>query len=168
MADNDFSAAITAVIKTTKIPKMLSMDTCKPLFPSASPTFADPPPDDGIDLFIWGNAESCVTIIAASIPILRVFVRDATNTARRYYGATGGADTRATRHGYNLGSKNNTVVITSRPRTAREKEDDWSDKSIINEQRPPSGTGRMVESEVGVEYGGRKNPEYGMRVFPGA
>ena len=111
-----------------------------------------------------------MTIIAASIPILRVFVRDATNTARRYYGATGAADTRgtATRHGYNLGSKNNTVVITSRPRTARDKEDDWSDKSIINEQRPPSGTGRMVESEVGVEYGGKKNLEYGMRVFPGA
>lgn len=124
------------------------------------------PPDDGIDLFIWGNAESCVTIIAASIPILRVFVRDATNTARRYYGADN--HTAATRHGHNLGSKNNTVVITSRPRTARDKEDDWSDKSIINEQRPPSGTGRMVESEVGVEYGGRKNLEYGMRVFPGA
>ncbi|KAK1832265.1 hypothetical protein QBC39DRAFT_433348 [Podospora conica] len=142
-------AAITAIVKTTKIPKMLSMDTY-----------------DGIDLFIWGNAESCVTIIAASIPILRVFVRDATTTARRYYG-TAGADTHAA-NGYNLGSKSHTVVISSRPRTARDKEDDWSDKSTINEQRTSSSMGRAVQSEVGVEYGGRKNLEYGMRVFPGA
>jgi len=39
---------------------------------------------DGVDLFIWGNAESTITIIAASIPILRVLIRDATHS-RRYY-----------------------------------------------------------------------------------
>lgn len=39
---------------------------------------------DGVDLFIWGNAESAITIMAASIPILRVLVRDAA-ISRRYY-----------------------------------------------------------------------------------
>ena len=93
-----------------------------------------------------------------------MFVRDVTTTARRLYGT--GADNRGTptKNGYNLGSKNNTVVITSRPRTARDKEDDWSDKSIS--ERPSTSTGRLVQSETGVEYGGRK--EYGMRAFPGA
>lgn len=36
---------------------------------------------------LWGNAETTVTIIAASIPMLRVMLRDATNS-RRAYGST--------------------------------------------------------------------------------
>ncbi|KAK3954330.1 hypothetical protein QBC32DRAFT_336455 [Pseudoneurospora amorphoporcata] len=62
-------AGITGIIKTSKMPSMLSSD------------FAD-----GVDLFIWGNAESAITIMAASIPILRVLVRDAA-ISRRYYKA---------------------------------------------------------------------------------
>ncbi|KAL2196798.1 hypothetical protein P885DRAFT_69282 [Corynascus similis CBS 632.67] len=52
-------AGATAVVKTTKVPRMLSADIA-----------------DGIPLWIWGNAEVCASIIAASIPMLRVLVRD--------------------------------------------------------------------------------------------
>ncbi|KAK4223848.1 hypothetical protein QBC38DRAFT_548146 [Podospora fimiseda] len=60
-------AGITAIIKTTMVPRMLSDD------------FAD-----GIDLWIWNIAEVSVTVIAASIPMLRVLVRDA-KTSRQYH-----------------------------------------------------------------------------------
>ena len=36
-----------------------------------------------MDLFIWGNAESAVTIIAASIPILRALFREFRTSAKR-------------------------------------------------------------------------------------
>jgi len=52
-------AGITGVIKTAKFPAMLSHD------------FAD-----AVDLWLWGNAETAVTIVAASIPMLRALVHD--------------------------------------------------------------------------------------------
>jgi len=140
-------AGITAIIKTTLIPKMISMDSY-----------------DGVILFIWGNAESCVTIIAASIPILRVFARDIKTTTMRYYAT--GADTR----GYGEGTKrtrNNTVVVTAtRSRAGREKQDDWSDKSILDNQKSP---GRIMQTnEIEVEYRTRASDEkdYEMRHLP--
>ncbi|KAL2150939.1 hypothetical protein VTH82DRAFT_6037 [Thermothelomyces myriococcoides] len=63
-------AGITGLVKVSMIPRMLSDD------------FAD-----GVELWLWGNAETTVTIIAASIPMLRVMLRDATNS-RRAYGST--------------------------------------------------------------------------------
>ena len=45
-----------------------------------------------MDLFIWGNAEVDVTIIAASIPVLRVFAREIRTSARRYYISHVGGD----------------------------------------------------------------------------
>ncbi|KAK0623837.1 hypothetical protein B0T14DRAFT_425921 [Immersiella caudata] len=130
-------AGITAIIKTTHIPKMISMDSY-----------------DGIVLFIWGNAESCVTIIAASIPILRVFAKEIKTTTMRYYTAGGdnyGAGTKRTR--------NNTVVVTAtRSRTGREKQDDWSDKSILDNQNSPAGK-IMHTSEVVVDYRTRQSDE---------
>lgn len=127
-------------------------------------TLTNIPPDDGVILFIWGNAESCVTIIACSIPILRVFARDIKTTTMRYYTAAGGTnaygdDTKRTR--------NNTVVVTaSRSRMGREKQDDWSDKSILDNQKSP---GRIMQtSEVEVEYRTRKSDdkEYQMHHLP--
>ena len=83
---------------------------------------ADPFLDDGIDLFIWGNAESCVTIVAASIPILRVLFRDVKASSRRYYlsgeGETGSSAVRRTtkRGSASAGARN----------------DDGSEKSILD------------------------------------
>ncbi|KXX78526.1 hypothetical protein MMYC01_206366 [Madurella mycetomatis] len=53
-------AGITAIIKTSMLPRMLLTD------------FAE-----GVDLWILGNAEICSSIIAACIPMLRVLVREA-------------------------------------------------------------------------------------------
>jgi len=87
-----------------------------------------PPSDDGVTLFIWGNAESCVTIIAASIPILRVLVREVKDATRRYYGTN--VDTATTARRINLRSQMNTVATG--PRSRVDKQDDWSEKSILD------------------------------------
>lgn len=142
-------AGITAIIKTTHIPKMLSQDSA-----------------DGVILFIWGNAESCVTIIAASIPILRVFAREIKSSTKRYY-ATNGAETRDYGQGTRR-TRNNTVVVTAiRSQNSHEKSDDWSDdKSILDKQASP---GRIVrKDEIAVEYRtrGSGDKEYEMRHMP--
>ncbi|RKU41325.1 hypothetical protein DL546_004840 [Coniochaeta pulveracea] len=131
-------AGITAIIKTTKITAMLSADFY-----------------DGIDLFIWGNAESCVTIIAASIPILRVLIRDAKTSYRNYY---------VSEHNDNPGavsnrSKNNTVIVTAGRRTHHGtlKRDDDSEKSILDGEPSP---GKILRrNEIVVEYQDRKDGE---------
>ncbi|KAK0672391.1 hypothetical protein QBC41DRAFT_381220 [Cercophora samala] len=41
--------------------------------------------DDGVTLVIWGNAEAAVTIMAASVPMLRALVRTARPSQRRHY-----------------------------------------------------------------------------------
>ena len=82
-----FSAGVTGIIKTTKIMSMLSADFgkfCPSIIHPGTLSLTGCALADGIDLFIWGNAECAITIIAASIPVLRVLVRDATYS-RRYY-----------------------------------------------------------------------------------
>lgn len=145
-------AGITAIVKTSKIKVMLSTD-----------------PADGVDLFIWGNAESCVTIVAASIPVLRVLIRDvATTAARRYYASSG------SQGGTKALKSQNTHVAASSARRSRidnlaRKEDDSSDRSILDGQtgvgvavcdntlpiHHPSGQ-IMRTDEVAVEYHERK------------
>ena len=124
--------------------------------------------DDGVDLFIWGNAESSVTIVAASIPILRVLVREARTTARRYY-----VSKDATSSGSGLRSKagrtqTNTVVISSgnlasanRQANISKIQDDSSDKSILSDgPYRASGNSRIVRTkEVNVAYQSRKDTD---------
>ncbi len=51
-----------------------------------------PPPVETVAVTLWGGSEGAITIMAASIPVLRTLIRrDRTGTttaARRYYGAT--------------------------------------------------------------------------------
>lgn len=114
--------------------------------------------DDGVDLFIWGNAESCVTIIAASIPILRVFVREAHTSAKKYYvSAEGGtyADQRSKKSGRGgVQSRDNTTLVasTQHSRSARRNgDDDLSDKSILG-GLSHDGKHIVQTNEVAVEY----------------
>jgi hypothetical protein len=113
--------------------------------------------EDGVDLFIWGNAESSVTIIAASIPILRVLVREARTSARRYYMTKEGASS-ATRS-RNGRSQHNTVVIStgtggvSRTVISKPKLDNSSDKSILSD--PPANGKIMRTNEINVAYQSR-------------
>ncbi|KAK3328721.1 hypothetical protein B0H66DRAFT_578817 [Apodospora peruviana] len=116
-------AGITGIVKTSKIPLMLSAD------------FAD-----GVDLFIWGNAESTITIIAASIPILRVLIRDVTNSRRYYRSDFTHRGTMSKLTGGSTGRQSHTLVVTisaggplnSHPDSGRKTHDDGSDKSILN------------------------------------
>ncbi|KAK3395474.1 hypothetical protein B0T20DRAFT_35804 [Sordaria brevicollis] len=146
-------AGITGIIKTTKIPTMLSDD------------FAA-----GVDLFIWGNAETAITIMAASIPILRVLVRDA-SISRRYYksGASKAIELKDSamtegKHSRTLtDSENNLVVsVTAVPKAfmqdgrgpmVNEKNlgDDWRGQRT-------TGQGQIVRTEdFHVEYHNRKS-----------
>jgi len=146
-------AAITALIKTSKIPSGLGMDMY-----------------DGIDLFIWGIAESAVTIVAASIPILRVLVREARTTARRYYVSKDGASSGSGLRSKAGRTQNNTVVISSgnlasadRQANISKIQDDSSDKSILSDgpyRASGTGNGRIVRTkEVNVAYQSRKDTD---------
>ncbi|KAK3689145.1 hypothetical protein B0T22DRAFT_380612 [Podospora appendiculata] len=62
-------AGCTAFIKCSKIPTILTSDF----------TY------DGYILIMWGSAEVAITIMAASIPVLRVLIRDVGMVTRRPY-----------------------------------------------------------------------------------
>src|SRR5687768_3238952 len=97
---------------------------------------------------LWGNAETTVTIIAASIPMLRVMLRDAT-TSKQASGSSGyykepslGTGKRNTR----------TVTISSGPMAsdvemAKQINDDDSDKGILDETHQDAiKMGRIVQT----------------------
>lgn len=100
-----------------------------------------------------------MTIIAASIPVLRVIVREVKSSARKYYVAGGETYPEGFTKQSRLRSQNNTVVVTAqRSRMASHKQDDWSDKSILDGNRP--NPGKIVQTnEVAVEYQDRKDAE---------
>lgn len=106
-----------------------------------------------------------MTIIAASIPILRVLIRDAKTSYRNYY---------VSEHNDNTGavskrSKSNTVIVTAGRRTQNGtvKQDDDSEKSILEGKASP---GKILRrNEIVVEYQDRKegeNMEYEMSHMP--
>lgn len=114
--------------------------------------------DDGVDLFIWGNAESCVTIIAASVPILRVLIRDVKTSYRNYYVSEQNDNNTASKRSRVRGQ--NSVVVTAGRRshiTSTNKLDDGSEKSILEGRASP---GKIVRrNEIVVEYQDRKDGE---------
>ncbi|KAK4465109.1 hypothetical protein QBC42DRAFT_219432 [Cladorrhinum samala] len=132
-------AGITAIVKTTMVPKMLSND------------FAD-----GIDLWIWNLAEPSVTVIAASIPMLRVIVRDAKSS--RNYGSGYKKETSA--------SVNRSRIVTIQSKAQRkdsdtelrELGDDRSDRYILETKSEKAGVGGkggiMHVVDFSVEYDG--------------
>ncbi|KAK4125525.1 hypothetical protein N657DRAFT_568158 [Parathielavia appendiculata] len=132
-------AGATAIVKTTQLPDMLSAD------------FAD-----GVPLWIWGNAETCASIVASSIPMLRVLVKEAASS-RGY--KSGGYFDRGTGV---TGNHSRFVTISSRPApTNSELElhklgDDRSDRSILgnnpNLQVPQAKNGIVQVTDIVVKY----------------
>ncbi|TDZ24740.1 hypothetical protein Cob_v002411 [Colletotrichum orbiculare MAFF 240422] len=146
-------AGSTAIVKCTTIPTLLSGDF----------TY------DGSDLVIWGTVETGVTIVAASIPVLRVLVRDVASTARKYYGNSAGTRTGGNQAGGNqtggnrLGiTRSNTVTVTTTTRKGSVKKkdklaDDRSDRSILGDDEEPE-FGKIVRTnEIVVEYDTRSD-----------
>ncbi|KAK0624516.1 hypothetical protein B0T17DRAFT_492545 [Bombardia bombarda] len=141
-------AGVTGFVKTSKVPLMLSDD------------FAD-----GVDLFIWGNAESAITIIAASIPILRVLIRDVAQTRRYHKTGIGG------KTGMSGSTKLPSTVVTTvsggrdKGDIARKKRDldDDSDKSILGndgDRTPRTAGNKIVQTnDFSVEYHQRKDSD---------
>lgn len=135
----------------TRLPHALEL--LLPAYPDAN--LHPSPPGPAVDLYIWGNAESCVTIIAACIPILRVFVRDVKTSAQRYYlsnpNRTGNVHTSA--H-HSKARENNTNTITI---TAGRRGDDESSSETFKEEDERGLTreqGKIMQTkEVAVEYG---------------
>ncbi|GKT44345.1 uncharacterized protein ColSpa_04526 [Colletotrichum spaethianum] len=117
------------------------------------------------ELAIWGTCETGVTIVAASIPVLRVLIRDVATSARKYYGSSG---TRTNKSRFSPGSslpRSNTVTVTSAPQkgSIRRKwdrlADDQSDKSILGAE-PELEFGKIVRTnEIVVEYDTRSETE---------
>ncbi|KAK0711898.1 hypothetical protein B0H67DRAFT_555801 [Lasiosphaeris hirsuta] len=112
-------AGATAVVKTTEIPSLASADF----------TYVSAP------LVLWGAAESGVTIMAASIPVLRTLFRDLNNLSRRYYIAESKNATQNSRVAPR--SVNNTTVVTisggAQSSLELEKTNSTSDKAPLRE-----------------------------------
>lgn len=143
---------------------MLAEDPCKSprnhlCIASGWDKSTEPGTDDGVDLFIWGNAESCVTIIAASIPILRVLVRDAKTSYRSYYVSEPNDNNNTALTGSRVRGQNSVVVTGGRRDSnhAGNKLDDGSEKSILGGSTSP---GKIIrKNEVVVEYQDRRDGE---------
>ena len=85
------SAGITTIIKTAKLPRMLTDDLCNSfpttrlLTPLTKFAFLTalylPNTDDTVDPIIWDAAEGSITIVAACIPTLRVLIRTASGNS---------------------------------------------------------------------------------------
>jgi len=154
-----FFAGATAIMKCVSLPTMAKGDF----------TY------DGAQLVIWGNAEVATTIMAASIPVLRVLFLHAKSTAGRYYGS---GEHRSGRLGGTNGRSNKGhTVLTSSTRgdeTTRHKtmtmtgsntgDDDQSDRSILNATAEVhahvGGGGKIVRTnEVTLEYSERRGVE---------
>jgi hypothetical protein len=150
------SAGATAIVKTIEIPTMANGDF----------TY------DGVKLVIWGTAEVTTSIMAASIPVLRVVVREIRTTAGAYYGnkygtvnpvasqegvATARTSDRTGRSTYrtNITGKGDGEVdfeagnaIVSARAVSGGVEDDRSDKSILRTAQP-SPVGQAVVPSAG-------------------
>lgn len=129
-------AGITAVVKTSFLP--------------GTGNFTDMP-FQITDLLIWSNAESAVTILAASIPFFRVLIRNRVSNR----------STPAYRQSYRLGSfgKDVSVGRTSRLKGSRSiditSNDNMSEQSILNDLPIQGTTGIgviMKKEEIKVEY----------------
>ncbi|KAK3381200.1 hypothetical protein B0H63DRAFT_396245 [Podospora didyma] len=144
-------AGITAIMKCIAIPTLAHGDF----------TY------DGAELVIWGDAEVATTIMATSIPVLRVLFIDAKTSAERHYG--GSRSKRMGGSSSGLQSRYNTIISANKDRDGSHRlqvkgsdktiragaADDGSDKSILDGGNK-SHAGKIVQvNEVRVEFSER-------------
>ncbi|OIW25567.1 hypothetical protein CONLIGDRAFT_581876 [Coniochaeta ligniaria NRRL 30616] len=140
-------AGCTAFVKSAKIPLLTNGDF----------TF------QGYNLAAWGAAEVATTVMASSIPVLRVLIREVKATTRRLYGSS--SDDTYQKKSYGAGplARSNTVVVAaSQKRGALEigiarlksvrkaGSDDWSDTSVLVHE---PGKGEILQTqEINIQY----------------
>ncbi|KAI1328336.1 hypothetical protein F5Y16DRAFT_419995 [Xylariaceae sp. FL0255] len=139
-------AGITAIVRGAYLPLL------------NTPNFSS----SGTTLAIWYVAEACATIIAASIPVLRVLLKDINlSSAGRYFG---GSKKYAKSRDMESGSKTKssalhssrvvTTVTGKKPKEADMYGDTSSDKSILE----PSERGKIVQTqEIRLSYHDRSD-----------
>lgn len=116
--------------------------------------------DDGVDLLIWGNAEVATTIMAASIPVLRVLIRDvaAAATTGHYYSFSNN-NTKRRRKGTSVTGGNSTAVDSAIQNVIIHSPvggDGESGKSILEggerKERKESSRGIVQTTEVRIQF----------------
>ncbi|KAK3386666.1 hypothetical protein B0H63DRAFT_139492 [Podospora didyma] len=116
-----FVAGIMASIKTAKLNNLASGDSY-----------------DAALLTIWDSAEIAVTIMAASIPSMRVLFRDIKSSSKRYYNGEGEQQTGSGgTHSGKPKFEHHNVVVKSEP-----KDDDDSDRGILG-----VGSGKIYRTD---------------------
>lgn len=110
---------------------------------------------DTVQLMIWDTAEASVTIVAASIPVLRVLIRDVRSTMAK----SGRSQTGMSRTGGR--SKMSNIMMSNMSKSERENSkfqpmDSRSDKSILYETQidvvhsPPNGMRTEADADGGI------------------
>jgi len=103
-------------------------ETTAPYLPSART-------EDGVAIVLWGGVEIAVTIIAASIPVLRILIREVKVSSRGGYHNTEGSNP-ATRPNRTTGTRGQSIVMTARGPGAKARQDsssgNQSDESILS------------------------------------
>ena len=171
-------AAATAFVKSAKIPKVAAGDfTCEFRFPErgcgweggggrhTNPLLSE---DEVSDLLIWGVAEVVTTIIAASIPVLRVLVLEAAQSSgggRRGH-AGGGGEPGPARQSRLWGhtplnltvttiKRLSTASATTCPSSGSSNKGTAADGTLT----PGSGGGIRVRDEVKVDFEDRRDTD---------
>lgn len=110
---------------------------------------------------LWGNAETTVTIIAASIPMLRVMIRDKARSQQVY-----GSSDYCKEQGLSTAKPNTRVVtISSGPMSSeadmvKASNDDDSDLDMLSGNRQEVKRGRIVQTNnFSLNYGHSPNKE---------
>lgn len=105
-----------------------------------------------------GAAEPCVAIIAASIPTLRVLIKEVISS-RGYYLSNDSAAAATRQHGTNLGRLHDTstVIVAERTPTSRKLSEKDSNERILDRPNclPVPDSGIMQTNEVNIRYGPR-------------
>lgn len=121
--------------------------------------------DDAVDTVVWSATESAATIIAASIPVLRKFLKDKITSAVTYVQGSTGRSKRSEQrtadqskgarksiHLTNLSSKATSSKPRSRTYTEFDDLDDESGRSILreNEDQFQQNAGLQMPLPVGL------------------
>ncbi|KAH8201973.1 hypothetical protein TruAng_003886 [Truncatella angustata] len=108
---------------------------------------------DGVDLIIWGAAETATTIIATSIPVLRVLLNEIKTSSGGNYFKTLSKD--RTKTPKTQASRVRIIVTANRRATMPDRGDDAaSDKNIL-----PKNAHITRTAEVTMTYGKRTSDE---------
>jgi hypothetical protein len=85
--------------------------------------------DDSYNSIIWSAAESAMAIVATSIPVLRVFLKQVVENYQTTQGTRGSRSSKSR----NNGSSNNSTALSNRLQRANKKNPAMSEKSSNEE-----------------------------------